>query len=31
VILPREGHGWTERQHHTDVWEHVRGWISRYL
>ena len=31
VVLPREGHGWTERQHHTDVWEHVRGWISRYL
>ena len=31
VILPREGHGWTERQHHTDVWERVREWISRYL
>jgi dipeptidyl aminopeptidase/acylaminoacyl peptidase len=31
VILPREGHGWTERQHHTDVWNRVRDWISRYL
>ena len=31
VILPREGHGWTERQHHTDVWNRVREWISRYL
>lgn len=31
LILPREGHGWTERQHHTDVWNRVRDWISRYL
>ncbi len=31
VVLPREGHGWTERQHHTDAWDRVRDWISRYL
>jgi len=31
VILPREGHGWTERQHHVDVWDRVRDWIARFL
>jgi dipeptidyl aminopeptidase/acylaminoacyl peptidase len=31
LILPREGHGWSERQHHVDVWNHVRDWIARYL
>ncbi|HSC49722.1 MAG TPA: S9 family peptidase [Gaiellaceae bacterium] len=31
VVFPREGHGWSERQHHVDAWNHVRDWISRYL
>jgi dipeptidyl aminopeptidase/acylaminoacyl peptidase len=31
LILPREGHGWTEREHHTDVWNRVRDWLARYL
>ena len=31
VVFPREGHGWSERQHHVDAWSHVREWLSRHL
>jgi dipeptidyl aminopeptidase/acylaminoacyl peptidase len=31
VVFPREGHGWTERQHHVDAWNRIRGWLAEYL
>ena len=31
VVLPREGHGWTEREHHVEVWRRVRDWLARYV
>jgi dipeptidyl aminopeptidase/acylaminoacyl peptidase len=31
VVYPREGHGWTEREHQIDAWNRVRDWLARYL
>jgi dipeptidyl aminopeptidase/acylaminoacyl peptidase len=31
VVYPREGHGWTEREHQADSWHRIRGWLGRYL
>jgi dipeptidyl aminopeptidase/acylaminoacyl peptidase len=31
VVYPREGHGWTEREHQIDAWNRVRGWLARHL
>jgi len=31
VVYPREGHGWTEREHLTDSWNRMRDWLARYL
>jgi dipeptidyl aminopeptidase/acylaminoacyl peptidase len=31
VVLPREGHGWTEREHHVEVWNRIRDWLARYV
>ena len=31
VVYPREGHGWTERDHQLDSWNRIRDWLARYL
>jgi dipeptidyl aminopeptidase/acylaminoacyl peptidase len=31
VVYPREGHGWTEREHQLDSWNRVRDWLARHL
>ena len=31
VVYPREGHGWTERDHLVDSWNRMRDWLARYL
>jgi dipeptidyl aminopeptidase/acylaminoacyl peptidase len=31
VVYPREGHGWTEREHQIDSWNRTRDWLARHL
>ena len=31
VVYPREGHGWTEREHQIDAWNRTRDWLERHL
>jgi dipeptidyl aminopeptidase/acylaminoacyl peptidase len=31
VVYPREGHGWTEREHLADSWNRVRDWLAQHL
>jgi len=31
VVYPREGHGWTEREHQIDSWNRVREWLAQHL
>jgi dipeptidyl aminopeptidase/acylaminoacyl peptidase len=31
VVYPREGHGWTEREHQIDSWSRTRDWLARHL
>jgi dipeptidyl aminopeptidase/acylaminoacyl peptidase len=31
VVYPREGHGWTEREHHIDAWSRIHGWLERHM
>jgi len=31
VIYPREGHGWTERDHQIDTWNRMRDWLDRHV
>jgi dipeptidyl aminopeptidase/acylaminoacyl peptidase len=31
VVYPREGHGWTEREHQLDSWNRVRDWLHRHI
>jgi dipeptidyl aminopeptidase/acylaminoacyl peptidase len=31
VVYPREGHGWTEREHQIDSWNRVRDWLAKHL
>jgi dipeptidyl aminopeptidase/acylaminoacyl peptidase len=31
VIYPREGHGWTEREHQLDAWRRIESWLSEHL
>lgn len=31
VIYPREGHGWTEREHQIDAWNRVHVWLDRHV
>ena len=31
VVFPREGHGWTEREHHVEAWNRIRGWLAEHL
>ena len=31
VVYPREGHGWTEREHQLDSFARMRDWLARHL
>jgi dipeptidyl aminopeptidase/acylaminoacyl peptidase len=31
VVYPREGHGWSEREHHVDAWNRIRAWLGAHL
>ena len=31
VVYPREGHGWTEREHQIDSWHRMRDWLATHL
>ncbi len=31
VVYPREGHGWTEREHQIDTWNRIRDWLAKHL
>ncbi len=31
VVYPREGHGWTEREHQIDTWNRMRDWLDRHV
>ena len=31
VVYPREGHGWTEREHQIDTWNRMHDWLERHL
>jgi dipeptidyl aminopeptidase/acylaminoacyl peptidase len=31
VVYPREGHGWTEREHVIDSFNRMRDWLGRHL
>jgi dipeptidyl aminopeptidase/acylaminoacyl peptidase len=31
VIYPREGHGWSEREHQIDAWNRAHAWLERYV
>jgi dipeptidyl aminopeptidase/acylaminoacyl peptidase len=31
VVYPREGHGWSEREHQIDAWHRARGWLEKHL
>jgi dipeptidyl aminopeptidase/acylaminoacyl peptidase len=31
VVYPREGHGWTEREHQIDAWNRMRDWLRRHV
>ncbi|MFL5920080.1 MAG: alpha/beta fold hydrolase [Gaiellaceae bacterium] len=31
VVFPREGHGWTEREHQAEGWNRIRDWLVRHV
>ena len=31
VVYPREGHGWTEREHQLDSFDRMRDWLARHV
>jgi dipeptidyl aminopeptidase/acylaminoacyl peptidase len=31
VVYPREGHGWTEREHQIDAWNRVDAWLDKHV
>jgi dipeptidyl aminopeptidase/acylaminoacyl peptidase len=31
VVFPREGHGWTEREHQIEGWNRLRDWLARHV
>jgi dipeptidyl aminopeptidase/acylaminoacyl peptidase len=31
VVYPREGHGWTEREHLIDSWNRMRSWLAQHV
>jgi dipeptidyl aminopeptidase/acylaminoacyl peptidase len=30
-VYPREGHGWTEREHQIDSANRIRDWLAKHL
>ena len=31
VVYPREGHGWTEREHMIDTWSRMHDWLAQHV
>jgi dipeptidyl aminopeptidase/acylaminoacyl peptidase len=31
VVYPREGHGWSEREHQIDAWGRAHDWLQKHL
>jgi dipeptidyl aminopeptidase/acylaminoacyl peptidase len=31
VVYPREGHGWSEREHQIDSWNRVNAWLEKHV
>jgi dipeptidyl aminopeptidase/acylaminoacyl peptidase len=31
VVYPREGHGWSEREHQIDAWNRARAWLEKHV
>ena len=31
VVYPREGHGWTEREHQIDAWDRIHAWLDKHV
>ena len=31
VVYPREGHGWTEREHQIDTWNRMHDWLETHV
>jgi dipeptidyl aminopeptidase/acylaminoacyl peptidase len=31
VVYPREGHGWSEREHQIDAWNRVHAWLEKHV
>jgi Dipeptidyl aminopeptidases/acylaminoacyl-peptidases len=31
VVYPREGHGWSEREHQIDAWNRISAWLGKHL
>ena len=31
VVYPREGHGWSEREHQVDAWNRAHGWLDKHV
>ena len=31
VVYPREGHGWSEREHQLDAWNRVHAWLDKHV
>ena len=31
VVYPREGHGWSEREHQIDAWNRIAAWLRAHL
>jgi dipeptidyl aminopeptidase/acylaminoacyl peptidase len=31
VVFPREGHGWTEREHQIESWNRTRDWLAQHV
>jgi len=30
-VYPREGHGWSEREHQVDAWNRAHGWLDKHV
>jgi dipeptidyl aminopeptidase/acylaminoacyl peptidase len=31
VVYPREGHGWSEREHQIDAWNRAHAWLDKHV
>ena len=31
VVYPREGHGWSEREHQVDAWNRLHAWLEKHV